>query len=688
MINRKEIVRNHAVKNHKFDIYSPLSVGNGEFAFTCDATGLQTFGKLYEDSMPVCTMAQWGWHTAPFSQKDYDFSPKNLVPKMVFNGERDVPYLINPGDTPEGFNWLRENPHKFSLANIGFLFPGKGEGDQKYDIAGEADKISEINQKLCMYKGEISSSFKWNGSEVSVKTCVHPRADALAVRVKSPLLGLGLRINLRFPAPDIRLATADFEKMDDYDSKLLLNSGGRAEILRLMDRDRYFVSVSHSGSLERMGKNSFVISASGDTLEAVFAFSPMPLRETPSAKQCFFASSEFWANYWEEGGFVSIKNGGKKGKELQRRIILSQYLTAIQCAGSLPPAETGLTANSWYGKFHLEMHWWHSVHFPFWKKGALLERSMWYYHSILPKAKELAASQGYKGARWPKMTDISGNDAPSAIGSVLIWQQPHPIYYALAIYRENPCEEVLRRYEDIVMESAEFMADFLRWDEEGQRYVLGPGLIPAQENHKPADVLNPTFELEYWLFGLKAANEWRKKLGLEENADWAEKAEKIARPTVKDGLYIAHEKCPDTFEPPYNRDHPSMTCAFGVMPGDLIDKDAMLNTFRAIVSGGKWQIEEHVWGWDFPVLAMTAARLGLGDEAVDALLFPSEKNVYLKNGHNKQSDRKDLPLYLPGNGGLLTAVALMCAGWDGSEGKNPGFPKDWDVEWEDILPLP
>ena len=63
-------------------------------------------------------------------------------------------------------------------------------------------------------------------------------------------------------------------------------------------------------------------------------------------------------------------------------------------------------------------------------------------------------------------------------------------------------------------------------------------------------------------------------------------------------------------------------------------------------------------------------------------------NIYLPNGHNYQDGR--LRVYLPGNGGLLTAVALMCAGWDGCTVKNPGFPKDgtWNVKWEGIKPLP
>ena len=53
--------------------------------------------------------------------------------------------------------------------------------------------------------------------------------------------------------------------------------------------------------------------------------------------------------------------------------------------GSLPPQETGLTCNSWYGKFHLEMHWWHAVHFALWDRLPLLERSLGYYDDILPQ---------------------------------------------------------------------------------------------------------------------------------------------------------------------------------------------------------------------------------------------------------------------------------------------------------------
>jgi hypothetical protein len=74
---------------------------------------------------------------------------------------------------------------------------------------------------------------------------------------------------------------------------------------------------------------------------------------------------------------------------------------------------------------------------------------------------------------------------------------------------------------------------------------------------------------------------------------------------------------------------------------------------------------------------------------VNILLMNTQKNTYLPNGHNYQDAR--LTVYLPGNGGLLSAVALMAAGWDGAPaGPAPGFPHDgtWHVRYEDLQPMP
>src|ERR1700755_1283226 len=62
---RAALVRRHDPVLRKLDPLAPLSVGNGQFAFTADVTGLQTFWREYDKLAPLCTMSQWGWHTMP-----------------------------------------------------------------------------------------------------------------------------------------------------------------------------------------------------------------------------------------------------------------------------------------------------------------------------------------------------------------------------------------------------------------------------------------------------------------------------------------------------------------------------------------------------------------------------------------------------------------------------------------------
>jgi hypothetical protein len=358
---------------------------------------------------------------------------------------------------------------------------------------------------------------------------------------------------------------------------------------------------------------------------------------------------------------------------------------AIQCAGSCPPQETGLTCNSWFGKSHLEMHWWHAVHFALWGRPELLERSLPYYKRILSSAKATAKMQGYEGVRWPKMVGPDGRESPSSVGVFLIWQQPHPIYYAELCYRAHPDKATLERYQQIVFETAEFMASYPAWDEANHRYVLGPAMIPAQESYgsNKARNLNPTFELAYWHWGLETAQKWRQRLGLERQPKWDEVIRGLSRPSIREGVYTGIETPPYTI----SRDHPSMLAAYGLVPATpLIDPNVMRRTYDRVVQTWDWS---STWGWDYPMMAMTAARLGEPDKAVDSLFMDSPKNRWLANGHNYQSAR--LPLYLPGNGGLLTAVAMMAAGWDGCPDRPaPGFPDNgkWNVRWEGLQRLP
>ena len=85
----------------------------------------------------------------------------------------------------------------------------------------------------------------------------------------------------------------------------------------------------------------------------------------------------------------------------------------------------------------------------------------------------------------------------------------------------------------------------------------------------------------------------------------------------------------------------------------------MKQTLDWVMQNWNWQT---TWGWDYGMIAMAAARLGEPETALKALLIDTQKNTYLKNGHNFQTADR-LRCYLPGNGALLTAVAMMCAGW-------------------------
>src|SRR3954451_12651157 len=64
-IDRHALVARHNVVLKSVNARSPLTVGNGEFAFGVDVTGLHTFPDAYEKGIPLSTQSQWGWHSIP-----------------------------------------------------------------------------------------------------------------------------------------------------------------------------------------------------------------------------------------------------------------------------------------------------------------------------------------------------------------------------------------------------------------------------------------------------------------------------------------------------------------------------------------------------------------------------------------------------------------------------------------------
>ena len=657
-------------------------MGNGEFAFTVDATGLQTFPSMYSKGVPLGTQSQWGWHSFANPQ---GYKSEETLKAFDFGRGHEELYACQfkeAGRQKEASDWFRVNPHRLHLGIVGLEL---GEGVKASDI-------TDIRQTLNMWKGEITSHFTLNGNAFDVQTVCHPDQDMISASVTSRAHA---GINLRFPYPTGAHAddACNWDANDKHSTTIVRQDAQSAVLKRVLDETTYYVTLRWEGkaNLAEKSKNYFVLTPDEDML----AFSCLFTAEEPVADQVLpaftetaAASASYWTNFWTNGAAVDFSHStDPRAGELERRVVLSQYLLAIQSAGSVPPQETGLTYNSWFGKFHLEMIWWHQAWQPLWGHTDLLDRTLGWYETVEPVAREIARRQGFPGVRWMKMTDPSGTEAPSNVGSFLIWQQPHFIYLAELVYRSNPSDEVIQKYNKLVQETAEFMYAFATYDEFHGRFIL-KGAIPAQETLRAATTINPPFELSYWHFAMQTAQKWRERAGGKRNLEWDEMIDKLSPLAYnEDHLYLASEDAVDTYKDiRFTSDHMAVLGSVGILPmNKLIRDDYMKNTLHWVWDNWNWG---KTWGWDYPMTAMNATRLGEPEKAVGALLMDKRTNTYLLNGHNYQDGR--LRCYLPGNGGLLTAVALMCAGWDGCQVKNPGFPQDgtWDVRWEGLSPMP
>jgi len=705
VVDRKAVVRRHTVEVTDVDPASPLSVGNGELCLTVDVTGLQTFPERYPVPDPaggvpgtlLGTQSQWGWHSAP-RPAGVDLADTRRAYQTthgeVLYVDSDPQAGSDDSALDEASRWLRANPHRLDLARVGLVL-GDASGAFR---APSASDLGAGRQVLDLWTGVIESDVVLGGQNLHVTTACHPGRDAIAIRVaRRPDAGpapssdhaIGVRVAFSYGSQSWNNA-ADWSSPDEHATVVHSVPDG-AVIRRQFDGDteptyRVRTWTPDGTAVLRDGLHAVIASATTPVLELVVEFTPGgPEDDGPAlgVDAVLDACREHWPRFWERGAAVDFSGSSDpRAGELERRAVLSQYLTAIQCAGSLPPQETGLTCNSWRGRFHLEMHWWHAAHFALWGRPGLLEPSMDFYRRALPAAKKTARDQGYDGARWPKQVGPDARESPSDIGPFLLWQQPHLIYLAELLRRATTHADS-QRLGELVDQTARFMADVAEPTEHG--FALGPPLIPAQESYVAVRdrALNPPFELAYWSWALAVAQEWRVRSGRPPERRWDEVGRGMVHPLVRDGRYEAIGVEPFTIR----ADHPSMVYCLGIVPAThVVDPEIVRATLTSVLDDWDW---DSTWGWDYPALAMTAARLGEPERAIDALLRDEPKNTFLANGHNRQTDY--LPVYLPGNGGLLAALALMIGGWDGDGGQPcPGFPTDgtWIVEHEGFVRAP
>lgn len=671
-IDRKALVTRHNLHITDRNLHGVTQVGNGHFAFGFDITGLQTFND------DANTLSNWGWHkfalpagADPYKYKGAEWNAHGRWVRLDVDNEQEK----------ELARWMVVNPQRLNLGRLKFVL----KDEDGKDIA--LKDLGSPVQDLDLWTGIAVSSFTIDGKKVTVTTIGHPEKDVITVKVDAPQLNDGrVMLELDFPyasgnefgnaadwkSPDKHTTTADIGK-------------DKAVFHRKLDSTQFDVLLNWKGGggLRKQSMHSYLLKPTGKgSIEVILGFrNKGKTLQMPSYGETRDASIQKWKTFWNTGGAIDLSESkDTRWKELERRIVLSEYLMEVNEAGQLPPQESGLVNNGWFGKYHFEMLWWHAAHYGLWGRLPQMDSLTKIYRTDYAYYRVKAKNQGYDGIRWPKtLGDHDRWEWPGEITPLLIWQQPHPIFFAELEYRANPTQETINKWKDAVLQSADFMASYPYFNKREDRFILGYPLQVVSENADPHVTINPVFELSYWRTGLKLAQEWRKRAGLPESEKYKQVLAKLSELPQHDGKYVSWENIYHMWTV-YNFEHPALIGAYGMLPGDGVDVPTMDRTLTAIEQ--KWNFK-YTWGWDFPMLAMCAARLGHGDKAIDFLTnYPS----FTFDEHGLSGGGVSPFPYFPANGGLLYAVALMAAGWDGSTGQAPGFPKDgsWVVKYEGL----
>ncbi|KFA76154.1 hypothetical protein S40288_04105 [Stachybotrys chartarum IBT 40288] len=734
LIDRQSIVLRYPIVRTSLinESITPLMVGNGDFAYSVDNTGMQSF-------LPYNTMSSWGWHFDALPTNGEKLQDYKGLPLLTHN--RTVHYPIPDPALPSISQYLIANPNRINLGRIGLKLHGATLTNAS---------ISHPRQVLDPWSGTITSEFTLRGVPVKVVTQADFDTDAVVFAIESELVrDGGLQVELDFPYPPIHTAPYKYEVFaGSYDfpnnhttiGYTNRQVRGAAHIYHELQETKYFVNLRWPPSrplsfTKDEPRNSTSKFRHRYTLSAANRRSPIltftahfsPERTTaalPSVIQK--RNPAAWHNYWNDGGFIDLTaSPNEKADELQRRIILSQYHVRVNSAASrekVPPQESGLMNNGWWGKFHMEMVIWHMGHWYTFGKNHFADSVFpVVYEKLLPTSLERAADMGWKGARSAHLNAIKKNThmaqmakddrnghrgersrphqcpPPMAAGkpyrptdlvaSTHKCVQPHPMLLASLAYQANPTHDTLQRWDRVITETANYMASYAWKNESSGLYDLGPPSYGVTENTPPYETLNLAYEISYWRYGLDVAISWKTRLGQPVPASWTTVAPLLAKPPQIDGLYAAYEGLNATWwdDPALTGDPRSLNMLKGFLP-DTPAVDDLVAQKTADKIAEVWT-DDRIRGWGRPILAINSARVGRPDRAVYHLTaydyWKFDDAGYAIRG----GDGGTPPPFMPGNAGLLYAVSYMAAGWNGSQGEAPGFPDDgtWIVKHEGLV---
>jgi len=336
-INRYGLVTRYNPIRTSSNPSTPLQIGNGNFAFGGDITGLQTF-------LPFNTLSSWGWKNdslpAGFTEEDIELYKGVSWP----NHGRPVQYDFGGGNPVE--QWLISNPNRVNLGRIGLAF---------MDDAGMVLNVTESDldnttQTLDLWSGVITSTFSFRGTIATVKVSSADSSDAIAIHLDSKLVNEGrVGIFLDFPWCD---GTAKFSApfVGRYDvpsnhTTTLKTSALKAVVEHQLDAANFVTTIAGNSfdvkRVDPIAHRYLISNPRNREFSLTISFGLSEQKVNLDAKQVFEESKQAWEEYWSNNGFIDLLTDSKDSRadELQRRIILSRYLMRVNEAGDTPPQE-------------------------------------------------------------------------------------------------------------------------------------------------------------------------------------------------------------------------------------------------------------------------------------------------------------------------------------------------------------
>lgn len=589
-MKKSDIIKYNLKFNH-IDSKNPVTIGNGDFAITLDQTGTQSLYEIYKD-IPLSTMSNKNW----FYKDKKDIKPSYVDGKayMLFNLDNDPNYQIN-----------RQYPFKYSFMQI-LLY----DNDKLIDI----NNIKDVKQELDLYKGIVTSSFNYKEKINKTISFIYQDHDEFNFKLQSDNLNLALKFN--YPS---------YTK-NGYRLDILPNVLVKEDRMTLLYDDKNSLSFKlKSSSKYQIVENTLIF----DDNNVSFSLALDEIKE-----------GKLLDEFWKCDNGIIIDN-----EELVKKMVLSKYLLHVNSTGIYPPQESGLTYNCWNSKFHLEMHLIHSLWNIYNNHVGDLVKSFDYYLSIMPSSLKRASLNGYKGLRFPKMTGPDGEDSPSNIGPLLIWQAPHILFMLQEIYYLYNKENIIKKYEPLISGTIDFMISFLTLKD--SKYQMLDPLLEACESIPLDRCQNPSFELEYWRYTLERQPKIDTVLYGHQRYDYLDITSKIITPKEDDGIYLKTYGVIDKYD--LYKDHPTEGFLMSFFKSKIVDKEKMVKMIDYIL---KNMDLSSYWGWDFPFLGLSLLNCGEIEKSIEVTQLNTINNQYLYNGYNT-SPRDDLKAYLPGNGAFL-----------------------------------